>query len=230
MNKKANATKGIVTAAEIIKARETGTLSEILPSGTSVKTTLGNKEAVFDVARDSRKTYLVMHNVMRSAEQMNRKQTNDGGWYASDLRAYVSKLFKELPAEVRELAIPVRNRQVCRDEICHGDDWVGVVESEDMAFLLSASQVFGGNRPEDCGDEQLDIFADSGNRIKYMEFMDGESVAWWWWLRSVINSTSSYTCAASYDFGLVDADGVSGHTYSTSFGGVVIAICIEDRS
>ena len=227
MNKKANK----IVTAEIIKARENGTLGEVLPSGTSVKTTLGNKEAVFDVARDSRKTYLVMHNVMRRTEQMNWKQTNDGGWYASDLRAYVSKLFKELPAEVRELAIPVRNRQVCRDKICHGDDWLGVVESDDLAFILSPSQVFGGNRPEDCGDEQLDIFTDPVNRIKYMEFMDGgEPVAWWWWLRSAINTAESYSCVASYDFGLVDADGVSGYTYSNSFGGVVIAICIEDRS
>lgn len=197
---------------EIIKAKENGILETLFPSGTSVKTTLGNNKVIFDIARDSKRTYLVMHDILPEPHVMNMVQKCKGGWPATDMRRYVHGLFEKLPSSVKKLAIPVSIRQIAQDEI---------VKCKDSAFLLSAVNVFGKDvrEPEtDCGDEQLDIFIDSENRAK----SSGTSTesTFWWWLRSPYYS---------YCFCFVDEDGNLGDISADVEGGVVIALCIEVR-
>ena len=197
---------------EFIAARENGMLETLFPSGTSVKTTLGNNKVIFDVARDSKKTYLVMHDILPEPHVMNMVQESKGGWPATDMRRYIHGLFEKLPSSVKKLAIPVSIRQIAQDEI---------VKCKDSAFLLSAVNVFGKDvrEPEtDCGDEQLDIFIDSENRAK----SSGTSTesTFWWWLRSPYYS---------YCFCFVDEDGNLGDISADVEGGVVIALCIEVR-
>ena len=199
-----------VAVEEIIEAREAGTLESVLPSGANVKASLGDDEITFDVARDSKRTFLVLHDAMPEPHCMNDEWTNKGGWPASEMRRHVLEVFEQFPVEFKELAVPIKIKQTCRGE---------VVESEDTAFLLSASQVFGYEwlKERDCGDEQLDIFADPRNRVK---FRRGASSAWWWWLRSAIDSSSFYG---------VLSDG-SDITYRANHeGGVVVGFCIESR-
>lgn len=197
---------------EIIAARKNGTLGILFPSGTSVKTTLGDNKVIFDIARDSKRTYLVMHDILPEPHVMNMVQECKGGWPATDMRRYVHGLYEKLPSSVKKLAIPVSIRQIAQDEI---------VKCKDSAFLLSAVNVFGKDvwDPEaDCGDEQLDIFMDSENRAK----SSGTSTenTFWWWLRSPYYS---------YCFCFVDEDGNLGDISADVEGGVVIALCIEVR-
>ena len=198
-----------VAVEEIIEARADGRLESILPSGSSIKTSFGDDEIVFDVARDSKRTYLVMHDAMSEPHYMNDEWTNKGGWPASEMRSHVLDVFEQFPVEFKELAVPIKIKQTCRGE---------VVESEDTAFLLSASQVFGYDwlKERDCGDEQLDIFADTRNRVK---FRRGAFSASWWWLRSANGSGNFYSV---YSDGRIDP-------YASSEGGVVVGFCIESR-
>ena len=124
------------------------------------------------------------------------------------MRRHVNEIFQRFPVEIRELAIPIKIKQKCRGE---------VVESEDTAFLLSASQVFGYDwlKDRDCGDEQLDIFTDPRNRVK---FCKGASSASWWWLRSACYDTNFYS---------VLSDGSNNYNLASSEGGVVVGFCIE---
>ena len=199
-----------VAVEEIIEAREAGTLESVLPSGANVKASLGDDEITFDVARDSKRTFLVMHDAMPEPHCMNEDWTNRGGWPASEMRRHVNEIFQRFPVEIRELAIPIKIKQKCRGE---------VVESEDTAFLLSASQVFGYDwlKDRDCGDEQLDIFTDPRNRVK---FCKGASSASWWWLRSAYGSNY---------FTSVNNDGSTSGTNANNEGGVVVGFCIESR-
>ena len=195
---------------EIIKARENGKLETLFPSGTSVKTTLGNNKVIFDIARDSKRTYLVMRDILPEPHVMNMVQECKGGWPATDMRRYVHGLFEKLPSSVKKLAIPVSIRQIAQDERC-----------KDPVFLLSAVNVFGKDvwNPEaDCGDEQLDIFKNPQNRVKSSGISTDNM---WWWLR-----TPYY----SYCFCYVDEDGNLGDISADNKGGVVIAFCIEDRN
>ena len=196
-----------VAVEEIIEAREAGTLESVLPSGANVKASLGDDEITFDVARDSKRTFLVMHDAMPEPHCMNDEWTNKGGWPASEMRRHVLEVFEQFPVEFKELAVPIKIKQTCRGE---------VVESEDTAFLLSASQVFGYDwlKERDCGDEQLDIFADPRNRVK---FRRGASSASWWWLRSANGSSRFHN---------VNTDGSSNYGNADSEGGVVVGFCI----
>lgn len=195
---------------EIIKAKENGILETLFPSGTSVKTTLGNNKVIFDIARDSRKTYLVTRDIMPDPYYMSEKEKYDDGWPDSCMREYVTTVFRKLPDKVRALAIPVKNKQIADGKL---------LESEDIAFLLSASQVFGGKRFKafDCEDEQFDIFKKWQRRIK---FRKGKCRPLWWWLRS-----------AYFDFGffIVDSKGSDALDIANKDGGVVMAFCIEDN-
>ena len=202
-----------VAVEEIIEASADGRLESILPSGSSIKTSFGDDEIVFDVARDSKRTYLVMHDAMSEPRCMNDEWTNKGGWPASEMRSHVLDVFEQFPVEFKELAVPIKIKHTCRGE---------VVESEDTAFLLSASQVFGydclkGLKERDCGDEQLDIFSNPRNRVK---FLHGASSASWWWLRSAYGSSV---------FISVNSDGSISYDGATNEGGVVVGFCIESR-
>ncbi len=199
-----------VAVEEIIEARKAGRLESVLPSGANVKASLGDDEITFDVARDSKRTFLVMHDAMPELHCMNEDWTNRGGWPASEMRRHVNEIFQRFPVEIRELAIPIKIKQKCRGE---------VVESEDTAFLLSASQVFGYDwlKERDCGDEQLDIFTDPRNRVKLRKVTSSAAS---WWLRSAYNYYSFYG---------VNTDGSYTHYYAYYEGGVVVGFCIESR-
>ena len=198
-------------ADEIIRARETGALGEMLPSGTEFPVTFANGERnVLVVCRDREHTYLVTKYIMAEPFTMNDDWTNEGGWPACGMREHVQGIYDMLPENIRKVVIPTRIRQNVWDNEC-----------EDPAFLLSAVNVFGEKArylENDCGDTQIDIFQKPADRVKRRL---GASGASWWWLRSVYN----YYCFSS-----VNSAGSDYACCPNSEGGVVIAFCIETRS
>ena len=143
---------------------------------------------------------------------MNDDWTNKGGWPASDMRQHVQEIYDMLPEDVRKVVVPIHIRQ-----LAHGT----AVECDDMAFLLSVTNVFGTNAwdPEtDCDDTQIDIFREASHREKERL---GASSASCWWLRSAIGYNY---------FNIVYTDGSGDYDRPNSEGGVVVGFCIESRS
>ena len=200
-------------ADEIVRARENGTLDEMLLSGTEFPVTFANGERnVLVVCRDRDHTYLVTKYIMREKFAMNDDWTNKGGWPACGMREHVQKIYDMLPEDVRKVIVPMHIRQFVQDE---------AVECEDKAFLLSAVNLFGKNvwdPKEDCEDTQIDIFRDDKARIKKHP---GASSASWWWLRSAYGNNY---------FNNVFSGGGNGYYNASSEGSVVVAFCIESRA
>ena len=200
-------------ADEIIQARENGTLDKLLPSGTEFSVHFSNGEwNVLVVCRDRDHTYLVTKYLMTEFFAMNNSMTNEGGWPASDMRKHVQEIYGMLPKDVHKAVIPMHIRQLAQGT---------AVECDDMAFLLSTTNVFGINiwdPSADCDDTQIDIFREASHRKKGRL---GASSASWWWLRSANNSLS---------FSYVYYDGSYSNHYAYYEGGVVVGICIESRT
>ena len=209
-------------ADEIIRAREDGTLGEMLPSGTQFPVTFANGEKnILVVCRDRDHTYLVTKYIMAEPFVMNSIWTNKGGWPACRMREHVRGIYDMLPEDIKKSVIPLHIRQqsvvsLYIRQLAQGTN----VKCDDMAFLLSATNVFGTNiwvPKADCDDRQIDIFQKPVNRIKRRP---GASSASWWWLRSA--SFNDY-------FASVYSDGSSNHSSANAEGGVVVGFCIESR-
>ena len=200
-------------ADEIIQARETGALGEMLPSGTEFPVRFASGERnVLVACRDTRHTYLVTKYIMAEPLAMNDNWTNEGGWPACRMRKHVCEIYNMLPEDIQKAIIPMHIRQIVQNE---------VVECDDPAFLLSAVNVFGKKvKGPDAvlEDSQIDIFQKPAGRIKKRL---GASSAAAWWLRSALGN---------YSFNNVYTDGNSSNYYACGERGVVVSFCIETRS
>ena len=199
-------------ADKVIKARETGTLDKMLPSGTEFPVRFANGEKnILVVCRDRDHTYLITKYFMARYFPINVSHTNKGNWPASDMRKHVQEIYGMLPEDIRKAIIPMHIKQVAEGRI---------VECDDPAFLLSTVNIFGKNAwnpKRDCGDTQIDIFRNPATRIKRRL---GGSSASWWWLRSVYNNSK---------FNAVNRIGDWRNIYYLQGLGVVIGFCIEAR-
>ena len=199
-------------ADEIIKARKSGKLDDLLPSGTEFPVQFANGERnVLVVCRDRDHTYLVAKYLMAEPFAMNGIWTNEGGWPACRMREHVQSIYDMLPEDIRKVIVPMHIRQTTQGE---------VVECDDLAFLLSTVNVFGNDAwaPEtDCDDSQIDIFRETAVRIKKIP---GASSASWWWLRSARDDSNFY---------YVNTDGSTGDYFAYFEGGVAVGFCIENQ-
>ena len=200
-------------ADEIIQARENGTLDKLLPSGTEFPVRFANGEwNVLVVCRDRDHTYLVTKYLMTEFFTMNNSMTNEGGWPASDMRKHVQEIYGMLPKDVHKAVIPMHIRQLTQGT---------AVECDDMAFLLSTTNVFGINiwdPSADCDDTQIDIFREASHRKKGRL---GASSASWWWLRSANGNINFTSVTTSGDW--------TGN-FANDANGVVVGFCIESRT
>lgn len=174
-------------------------LDEFLQEGDQIPVTLKNGDVVvFDFTHDQNgKAYFVFHDCY-GKHRMNKPNTNKGGWRDSEMRKYVvKKILPLLPADLAAVIAPTKIRQ-----IRNGEELV----SEDKLFLLSHTQVFGGNRDIEPDDTQLEIFKRGTNRVKG----DTEGYIYSWWLRSFgYVSTFDRVAGDGSKFGF-DAYGISG--------------------
>ncbi len=207
-------------STDVIRAREEGTLDKLLPSGTEIPIEFsdGWKNTLI-VGRDEAHTYLITQDcIPMNFTWMNAAATNTGGWVESDMRKRMGTIYELLPESIREAIIPLHIEQCQLSEI---------YESADMAFLLSAINVFGGDSKwlnpnlcfsKDYYSSQIDIFRISENRIKHRA---GEREPVTWWLR-----TPHYI---DYFF-CVHPDGKLGARRNNDELDIAVGFCIEDRS
>lgn len=209
--------KVILTGASIKNARENGMLRVLLPSGAKIPFTFADGTAnSFDVGRDDRHTYLVLHDSLtpdvNNGYMWNQKgYSTKGGYPASHYREILSDIYQKLPDIFREIALPLHIKQ----KTGRGEPY----ECKDRIFLLSAINVFGSDswRAEnDCGDTQIDIFADHRNRLKFPVGRDYPSS---WALRTVLSDRHH---------ALVSENGFQGDSYANRPTNIVVAICIEN--
>lgn len=174
-------------------------LDEFLQEGDQIPVTLKNGDVVvFDFTHDQNgKAYFVLHDCY-GEHQMNKTNTNKGGWRDCEMRKYVTeKILPLLPADLAAVIAPTKIRQ-----IRNGEELI----SEDKLFLLSHTQVFGGNWDNEPDDTQLEIFKRGTNRVKG----DTEGYIYSWWLRSFgYVSTFDRVAGDGSKFGF-DAYGISG--------------------
>ena len=114
------------------------------------------------------------------AMQMNKKNTNAGGYDASDLRKELNsgKILDEFaPLEL----VPFKNGDLLRlpfyGELFGHDDWYNS----------------GAVEPDDC--EQWPLMKERANRIAERK---GESYEWGW-LQNIRQGSATYFCAVSHD-------------------------------
>lgn len=137
---------------------------------------------------------------------MNKTNTNKGGWRDCEMRKYVTeKILPLLPADLAAVIAPTKIRQ-----IRNGEELI----SEDKLFLLSNTQVFGGNWDNEPDDTQLEIFKRGTNRVKG----DTEGDASLWWLRSANGTGYFYR---------VSSDGYNDYIGASNTGGVDLGFCLD---
>jgi len=143
---------------------------------------------------------LVLKDCLPDRHVMNEECTNKGGWRDSDMRTYLKdKIYPLLPDDLKE---HIRTRIIVQNH--RGEE----LRSEDDIWLLSRTEVFGGNNSVDVGDVHFDLFNDEKSRVKQI---DGETA--WYSLRSpwssnttnfalVYNNGSEYNNFASNSIGV----------------------------
>lgn len=128
---------------------------------------------------------------LKKAYRMNRKDTNEGGYFASDLRGILNgEILDRFPVELRSRLLPLENGDLLR--------------------LPSEREIFGENSygaEESDEVEQWECMKDRRNRIAF----PGENAGkWeWYWLQNVVEDT-----AAAFAF--VSCCGRAGY-YSASY-------------
>ena len=224
-------TKIGLTPEIIAEAREAGILEHILPSGSKIHFTFtkGRERNSFDVGRDETHTYLILHKAMKKKYVLNNDASSKG-WPSYSIRPYIKELFNSLPDDIKKIAVPMHIKQM----LLSGE----TVESEDMAFLLSAVNVFGYDytvrHPHRDFGTQIDIFEDPRNRLRFQHDTDTTCC---WWLRSDLRSDddnnerdvqyiSCHGYAVGSDGGLTRVSSAMGEAPMAS---LIFAVCIENR-
>lgn len=109
-------------------------------------------------------------------KEMNDEATNEGGWRDCKMRGYVNgEIYDLLPDDLKSVIKPRTIKQSVHGEDC---------ESVDSLWLLSYTEVFGGDYSVDVGDVHFPLFDTEGSRVKMNE--DGST--WCYWLRSAYNT------------------------------------------
>ena len=133
---------------------------------------------------------------------MNEKDTIEGGWRDSALRAYLQDdVLPAMPAIVRERIVSVEKHQ----RLTAGKSQV----TNDEVWIPDYNEMFG----EDA--LYYELFQDS--RKKRVKTRNGTSS--WWWLRSAY----SYN---SYDVYVVRANGYTYNNRANYSGGVALGFCL----
>ena len=123
--------------------------------------------------------------------KMNRENTNEGGYEASDLRKELQKnCVLEIFDSVREMMVPFKNGDLLR--IPYAEEFFGDVDSY-----------------EPSGKKQWPLMENRKNRIAIRE---GEAYEWGW-LQNKLKSSGAFFASVYYD-------GSPNFNYASSSGGV----------
>ncbi len=209
---------------EIIAAGEDGTYIDKYQIGDTKELDLGEEGVIemelvaFDadeLADGSGKAHMtwIAKDLLNTKHFMNEEYTNEGGWPASDMRAWLrDSILPLFPETVRS-----NIREVKKYSYSYSDN--GTISSSDTIWIPSGREMFGAdNAFEDEGPEYLTAFPDDASRQKQRI---GVSVPSWWWLRS-----ASGNGGLDDGFNNVRYDGSYGFNFiAYDDGGVVVGFC-----
>ena len=207
---------------EIIAAGEDGTYIDKYQIGDTKELDLGEEGVIemelvaFDadeLADGSGKAHMtwIAKDLLNTEHFMNEEYTNEGGWPASDMRAWLrDSILPLFPETVRS-----NIREVKKYSYSYSDK--GTISSSDTIWIPSRREMFGADDSrEDRGPEYLTAFPDDASRQKQHI---GVSEPSRWWLRSASNIFDDSFRYVSVDGSDWDADGAS------SGRGVVVGFC-----
>ena len=207
---------------EIIAAGEDGTYIDKYQIGDTKGLDLGEGGVIemelvaFDadeLADGSGKAHMtwIAKDLLNTEHFMNEEYTNEGGWPASDMRAWLrDSILPLFPETVRS-----NIREVKKYSNSYSDK--GTISSSDTIWIPSRREMFGAdNAYEDEGPEYLTAFPDDASRQKQNI---GVSEPSRWWLRSA----SYFTDTTFYS---VYIGGSRWYNYSAfNVCGVVVGFC-----
>ena len=199
------------TWAQLKEAAQNGELYRLLDKGDQIPITLKNGEDVsLTVGQDEHgKVYFCFEDCIFDEYPMNRRNTNEGGWAATDMRRRLNtSLFALLPDDLQAVIEPTKIVQIIDGER---------VETEDKLFLFSKTQMFGkGSWSEiEPEDTQINIFKTEKSRVKECA---GHGT-WWYFLRTPYNG-------ATYRFCVVGISGIAYTNTASNSIGVAPGFCI----
>lgn len=159
---------------------------ESLSVGDEIMCQLKNGEVVYAVVAainpygDNEVAFVFKDCIGEDAE-MNDECTNKGGWRDSKMRGYVNgEIYDLLPDDLKAIIKPRTIKQKMDGE---------ELMSEDKLWLLSYTELFGGDYSVDEGDVHFPLFDTEGSRVK----MNDEGVTWCYWTRTPsANSTTIF--------------------------------------
>lgn len=140
----------------------------------SFELTDGEKVRARAVKREKNGMLFCMVDCLKQEEQMNSRDTNEGGYEASDLRKKLnSDILGRFPAEIRDRMKPMENG--------------------DMLRIPTEREIFEKNEYGDQDNaEQWPCMKQVRNRIA----LRGDNGAWeWYWLQNRYRDSASYFCA-----------------------------------
>ena len=209
------------TWEEIIDAGEDGTYIDKYQIGDTKELDLGKAGVIemelvaFDadeLADGSGKAHMtwIAKDLLNSLYSMNKYQTNEGGWPASDIRTRLQDSILPLIPDMVRLNI----KEVKKYSYSYSDK--RTISSSDMIWIPSLKEMLGAEESyEDAGPEYQAAFSDDASRKKRRA---GESTTVWW-LRS-----------ASYDnfgyFSLISNDGSEANGPAFTGCGIAIGFCL----
>ena len=207
---------------EIIAAGEDGTYIDKYQIGDTKELDLGEEGVIemelvaFDadeLADGSGKAHMtwIAKDLLNTEHFMNEEYTNEGGWPASDMRAWLrDSILPLFPETVRS-----NIREVKKYSYSYSDN--GTISSSDTIWIPSGREMFGAdNAYEDEGPEYLTAFPDHASRQKQHI---GVSEPSRWWLRSASNYSD-------YFFSNVYSDGSLWYDNRANYDdGVVVGFC-----
>ena len=207
---------------EIIAAGEDGTYIDKYQIGDTKELDLGEEGVIemelvaFDadeLADGSGKAHMtwIAKDLLNTEYFMNGEDTNEGGWPASDMRAWLrDSILPLFPETVRS-----NIREVKKYSNSYSDK--GTISSSDTIWIPSRREMFGAdNAYEDEGPEYLTAFPDHASRQKQHI---GVSEPSRWWLRSASDTNDDL-------FNYVYNDGSIWNDYdANSVNGVVVGFC-----
>ncbi len=189
------------TWKDIAEACKTGKAAETLNVGDIISIVLKNGENM-RIAVAGINTYaenevvFAFKDILSEEHYMNENCTNEGGYEASDMAAYLdTEIFNLLPDDLQEVIKERRGHKL---------------------WLFSRREVFGEDGRYICPEEDvfLPYYKDADNRVKTR---DGETD--WWWLASPSAAYTTY-------FAFVSGYGDSGHSIANLSHGVAPGFCI----
>ena len=146
-------------------------LNSMLSSGDKIIIGLSNKkEMSFTVGRDSSNTYLISDECISFMMPMADSNKSLHSWRDSKIREWLNNEFYTLLLpEVQDIIKTTVIQQQFRGMNS---------QSRDKIFIPSLSQVYGEGAWSDIdtGCEQIDIFKNPKNRVRFLN----DKIEWWW--------------------------------------------------